>query len=96
MLDGTANISNKLIDHDERFEKLERNLKDFMLPHFDKIYKTLEDLKQEFHVLSAVVKRLEEKVDRLEKVSKEEIEAIKKQILGLLNRIEKLEVKAGA
>jgi predicted nucleic acid-binding Zn-ribbon protein len=95
-IDGTLmKISNKLIDRDDRFEKLEIHLKDFMLTHFDKIYKTLEDLKQEYHVLNAAVKRLEEKVDRLEKVSKEEIDSIKKQIISLLSRIEKLESKVG-
>ena len=79
-----------MIDHDDRFEKLESNLKDFMLTHFDKIYGKLEKLEQEYKLLNSVVKRLEEKM-----VTREELGAVKKQVLDLLGRIEKLESKVG-
>lgn len=89
-------INNKLIDHDDRFEKLETNLKDFALTHFDRIYKRLDTIEQELKLLNSAVKRLEERMDRLEKISREEIDAVKKQVMDLLSRIEKLEAKVGA
>lgn len=95
VLDSLAKISSKLIDHDDEFVELKVELKDFMLTHFDKIYGRFEKLEHELISLSSAVKRLEDKVEKLERVSREEIDIVKKQVLNLLNRIEKLEAKVG-
>ena len=99
VLDSLSKISEKLVAHDNRFDKLENNikrdLKDFMLTHFDKIYGILEKLQQEFKLLNSAVKRLEDRMDRFEKIYREEIDSVKKQVMDLLSRIEKLEAKVG-
>jgi uncharacterized protein YdcH (DUF465 family) len=92
VLDSLSKISNKLIDHENGFEKVESGIKDFMLTHFDRIYYKLERLEQEYEFINTALKRLEEKTG---KVYQEEINAIKKQTLSLLGRIEKLEAKVG-
>jgi len=97
-------INGKLIDHDDRFEKLETGIKDFALTHFDKIYYKLESLEQEYKILNLVVKNLEQRIANVDQrlgnievnmVKREEIIEIKQQAIDLLKRIERLEAEVG-
>lgn len=61
------------------------------LAHFDAIYKRLEPIESEYHLLVAAVRRLEERVGSLER----RIDALESRVGELERRIAALEVRVG-
>jgi polyhydroxyalkanoate synthesis regulator phasin len=76
----------------EAVEASERRLRDEMHTLFDSLSRQIEDLRTEYHMLVAGVRRLEERMERLDKMAlRSELLELKARVDGLQEQVRTLE-----
>lgn len=84
-------IESKQVEHDEKFKQF--------LGYFDKIFKEIGDLKQEYHMIQEGLRRIEGRLDKIEVgvMGYAEIEkdlfSLKSKVASLQEKIEKVEAE---
>lgn len=78
----------------EAVEASEKRLRDEMHTLFDALSRQIEELRTEYHLLVASMKRVEERLDRLDKVAlRSELLELKARVDGLQEQVRTLETR---